>query len=147
MPTKYRVLLVDDDREFADVLCRRLLKSGYQVTALHHPRRALEAASQTTFHVAVLDRSLPEIDGVRLMRMLKGRIANLQVVFLSGHDNPAGPENALADGAFAYLTKPCTLAEIEATIERAAERHFETPLSIASKSSRKPKEPTVSPAG
>lgn len=110
------------------MLCRRLLKCGYQVTQLHHPRLALEAVSQADYTVAVLDRTLPEIDGIRLMRMLRGRIANLQVIFLSGHDDPAGKENALDCGAFAYLTKPCRLAEIEATIERAVESHADAPV-------------------
>lgn len=119
MPNEHRILLVDDDREFSDLLCQRLLRCGYQVTELWHPRQALEAASLRDYDVVVLDRGLPEIDGFRLMRILRGLVANLQVVFLSGHDDPEDEESALACGAFAYLSKPCRLAKIEATIERA----------------------------
>jgi len=121
MANKHRILLVDDDRESTELLCRRLLRSGFEVTELNHPRQALEAASLRDFDVAVLDRSLPEIDGVRLMQMLRGHNADLQVVFLSGHDDPEKKTDALSCGAFAYLTKPCRMAEIVATVERAIE--------------------------
>lgn len=125
MPLEYRILLVDDDHEFADLLARRLFDSGYQVTELHHPRHGLEAATLRDYDVVVLGRGLPEIDGVRLMQILKGRIADLQVVMLSGGDDPEDRDAALKCGAFAYLTKPCRLAEIEATIERAIEHRCE----------------------
>lgn len=125
MPIKHRIMLVDDDREFSDLLCRRLLQRGYRVTELSHPRQALEAASLRDYDVVVLDRSLPEIDGLHLMQMLNQQVANLQIVFLSGRGDAEDENAALACGAFAYLTKPCRLAQIEATIERAIEHRCE----------------------
>jgi YesN/AraC family two-component response regulator len=53
------------------------------------------------------------------MLELKSRLAGLQAIILSGYADPEFEEEALHLGAFAYLRKPCRLAEIEATIERA----------------------------
>ena len=133
MPMVHRILIVDDDREFANQLCGRLLKCGYQVTALHHPRQALEAASVRDYEVAVLDRCLPEIDGVRLMEMLKRRIANLQVVLLFGGGGAQEKHDSdLSRGASACLIKPCQLGKIEAAIEQALERRGIAPIATSS---------------
>lgn len=121
MAIEHRILVVDDDHEFVDLLGRRLWTCGYQVTGLNHPRQAIEAASLRDYDVAVLDRGLPEIDGLQLMELLAGHIANLQVIFLTGSDGRDGEAETLARGAFSYLRKPCRLAEIEAVIQRAVE--------------------------
>ena len=125
MPLEYRILLVDDDRQFADLLSRQLFENGYHVTELHHPRHGLEAATLRDYDVVVLARRLPEIDGLRLMKILKGRIADLAVVMLSNENDAEDRSDVLDRGAFAYLTKPCRLAEIEATIQRAIEDRCE----------------------
>ncbi len=120
MSTEPRILLVVLDREFADPLCRRLLRSGFQVTALRHPRQALEAASLRDYDVAVLDYDLPEFDGLALMRKLNRRVANLPAVLLSARAGSEDEDDALAHGAFACLAKSCRLTELAAVIERAA---------------------------
>ena len=121
-----RVLLVDRDQDFADSLCRRLLGGGCQVTQLHHPRQALEAASLRDYDVAVLDSNLPEIDSVRLMSMLEGRITNLEVVFLSDDfgDQPSAsrPQESGSRSNCRWLRKSCRWGEIEQAI-RAAVAH------------------------
>ena len=71
-------------------------------------RQALEAASFQQFQVALLDASLPEMDGLELMHRLKRTQDGVQVVILSGCEYPIW--RAKAEGVFAWLLKPCALA-------------------------------------
>lgn len=69
--------------------------------------------------MAVVDRTLPGANGLELMARLKRLHGDLQVIVLSGRSDAASVAAALDGGAFEYLTKPCTLAELDATIQRA----------------------------
>ena len=61
------MLIVEDDPDQLEFLTRGFLRSGYQVVGVSHPRQALEAASFRQFQIALLDSSLPEMDGIELM--------------------------------------------------------------------------------
>ena len=65
------LLIVDDDPDQLDILSRIFPRSDYYVVAVNHPRRALEAASSQQFQVALLDLSLPDMDGIELMQRLQ----------------------------------------------------------------------------
>lgn len=121
MPTSYSLLLVDDEVELLRIFSRRFERRGYAVTAVDHPSLAEEAVRQTEFHVAVLDRTLRERDGLELMQSLHRIAPDLQVIVLSGHSGHEAERAAFERGAYAYLTKPCRLDDLEATIQRACE--------------------------
>ena len=113
------VLIVEDDREMLDILSTRLQRLGFDVTTAGGAEQALAAARQNEFDVALLDRRLSDQSGLQLMLELKSRMTELRAIILSGYADPEFEQEALDLGAFAYLRKPCRLAEIEATIERA----------------------------
>lgn len=113
------LLIVEDDREMLDVLTARFARSGFAVTAAAHPREALHAAETEPFAAALIDWSLPEQDGIELMKRLLDRLPGLHTIILSGHADPAYEEYALQSGAVSYLRKPCRLAAIEARVYAA----------------------------
>lgn len=113
------LLIVEDDPEMLDILASRFQRLGFHVAPAADPRQALTAADEREFDVALLDRRLSEQSGLQLMLELKSRMAGLRAIILSGYADPEFEEEALDLGAFAYLRKPCRLAEIETTIERA----------------------------
>ena len=124
------LLIVDDDIDQLSVLTRWFSRRGYHVVTAKHPRQALVAASGRQFHAALVDASLPEIDGLELMKRLKRIQNDLPVVVLSGYDFLAykTPESWWnADSAFACLTKPCDLGLLEKTIEDAIDRAIDEP--------------------
>jgi CheY-like chemotaxis protein len=121
-PLRPSLLVVDDDADQLLVLSHLLRRCGYHVVTADHPRQALVAASAGQFQVAILDASLPDVDGIELMKRLKRSQSDLQVIILSGYDFAQydSPEHlAKADCAFACLVKPCPLALLEATIADA----------------------------
>jgi DNA-binding NtrC family response regulator len=113
------LLLVDDDEEFLEILVRRFARRGVQASAAANAREALEASNRQSFHVAIVDRSLPEQDGIDLMVELRARQPNLRVILLSGHGDAPDIAAARERGAFDYLVKPCSLADLEAAVTRA----------------------------
>lgn len=117
-----KVLLVEDDRELLDMACRWLARRGFHTTPVTHPRHAMEAAALRDYDVAVVDTSLPEMDGVKLMIRLKRYVRDLQVILLSDHDDDGLVAEAFESGALAYLAKPCRLSELVRIIEQGVDR-------------------------
>ncbi len=78
MPSDSAILLVENDSDLLATLSRKLIRRGFTVTLVKHPRQALEAASFKRFQVAVVDHRLPERSGSQLTRQLKLLVADLQ---------------------------------------------------------------------
>jgi DNA-binding NtrC family response regulator len=122
------LLIVDDDMDQLSTLSRWFSRRGYHVVTANHPRQALVAVGAGQFHAAIVDASLPEIDGLDLMKRLKRLQYNLPVIILSGYDfsNHAAPENwSSTDSAFACLMKPCDLGLLETTVTHAMYRRID----------------------
>lgn len=113
------LLIVEDDREMLDLLAHRFRRLGYDVVSAGDVQEARAAAATRDFALALLDRRLSGQSGVLLMQELQAQTANLKSIILSGYADPEFEEDALQRGAFAYLRKPCRLAVIEATLQRA----------------------------
>lgn len=113
------LLLVDDDEEFLEILVRRFRRRGMSVKPATSAQAAIEAAQQHGFQVAIVDRSLPGHDGVELMIRLREQRPELRVILLSGHGDEQVIAYARERGAFDYLVKPSSLADLEAAVARA----------------------------
>jgi DNA-binding NtrC family response regulator len=119
------LLVVDDDIDQVSAISRWLSRRGYHVVTANHSRQALVAASGRRFQAALVDASLPDIDGLDLMKRLKRLQHDLPVIILSGYDFSGHnvPENwSTTHSAFACLTKGCDLGLLEKTIEDAIDR-------------------------
>ena len=122
------LLIVDDDVDQLSTLFRWFSRRGYHVVTANHPREALVAASGRRFHAALVDASLPDMDGLELMKRLKRLQYDLPVIILSGYDfsRDKSPENwSTTHGAFVCLTKGCDLGLLEKTIEDAIDRSID----------------------
>lgn len=113
------LLLVEDDAELLDKNRRRFSRRGYTVTAVSRSSEAETVARQQHFHVAVLDRKLSGGDGLELMQSLLRLHSDLHVILLSGQGDDELKRAALRLGAYACLTQPCRVDELEATTWRA----------------------------
>lgn len=115
------LLLVDDDDEFLEIVNRRFTRRGATTVAVDNPAAAIEAARTAKFHVAIVDRTLPGQDGVRLTETLKAQQPEIRVIMLSGHSDEQSVAEARRAGVFEYLVKPCALADLETAVARACE--------------------------
>jgi two-component system KDP operon response regulator KdpE len=116
-----KVLVIDDEPPIRELLRMRLSTQGYDVVEAQNGKIALELLAQSPALI-ILDLGLPDIQGVELLRMIRGRDDNVPVVVLSSRGDEAGKVQALDLGADDYLTKPFGMDELLARM-RGALRH------------------------
>jgi len=129
-----RVLVVDDEPQIRRALAINLRARGYDVDLAEDGRAALELAARSHPDVVILDLGLPELDGVEVIRGLRGW-SRVPIVVLSVRDAEGDKVAALDAGADDYVTKPFgmdeLLARLRAALRRAApaeeEATVETP--------------------
>jgi DNA-binding response OmpR family regulator len=114
---KARVLLVDDEREFAEALAERLRLRGYEARAAFSAAEAIAAAGEEPPDVVLLDLNLPGVRGVELLLTLRQMLPHAEIILLSGHLDLADKIEGVRLDAFGMLLKPVELAELIAKIE------------------------------
>jgi PAS domain S-box-containing protein len=116
----YRILLVDDNVDAADMLGMFLGAAGYEVAVEHHPASALERAAVFRPHVCLLDIGLPEMDGFALARRLRAlpQEQPMHLVAVTGYGQPQDREAALAAGFAFHLVKPISTPELTGLLAR-----------------------------
>jgi DNA-binding response OmpR family regulator len=115
--TKARVLLVDDEREFAEALAERLRLRGYEARAAFSAAEAIAAAGEETPDVVLLDLNLPGVRGVELLLTLRQMLPHAEIILLSGHLDLADKIEGVRLDAFGMLLEPVELPELIAKIE------------------------------
>lgn len=115
------LLLIDDDDEFREIVARRFARRGISVVEASSGESALAAVEQQTFDVVLTDRSLHGLDALELIPEMKRIQPSVRILVLSGYANPESAAQALAMGVSEYLTKPCSLADMERAVQRACD--------------------------
>jgi two-component system KDP operon response regulator KdpE len=116
-----RVLVVDDDRALARALAINLAARSYEVDIALTGGEALEVAGRGLPDVVVLDLGLPDMDGVEVLRRLRGW-GSVPVLVLSARGEQAEKVAALDAGADDYVTKPFGMEELLARLRAAVRR-------------------------
>ncbi len=113
--TPVRLLLVDDEVGYLEVLCKRLKKRDFDVTTAYSGAEAIRAVRDRDFDVAVVDLKMEDMDGIELLKILKQMLPTLHVIMLTGHGSERAARNGISLGAFDYLLKPI---DLDALLER-----------------------------
>jgi DNA-binding NtrC family response regulator len=107
-----RLLLVDDEKDFVNILSKRIKRRNIDVTEAFSGAEAIQAMRGQEFDVAVVDLKMEGMDGIEVLKMLKIMDPNLAVIMLTGHGSAEAAAQGIKLGAFDYLTKPCELKEL-----------------------------------
>lgn len=113
-----RLLLVDDDVVFGQVLSKALGQRGFTVDLAHEPETALARAQAEPPDFAVVDLRLEQASGLDLLQMLRGFNPEMRIVVLTGYASVATAVEAIKLGATHYLTKPADADEVIAALHR-----------------------------
>ncbi len=116
---RIKLMLVDDEKGFVDVLSNRLTKRNFDVTKTYCGSEAIQALRWQDFDVAVLDLKMEDMDGIELLRIFKKMEPRIKVIMLTGHGSDRAAREGMELGAFDYLTKPCDLEELVEKIHEA----------------------------
>ncbi len=114
-----RVLLVDDEAGFSDVMTKRLGKRGISVTAALSGTAGIQTLRKQDFDVAVLDLKMEDMDGIEVLQIFKKMVPSMPVIMLTGHGSEKAAKDGIAYGAYDYLLKPCELSDLLAKIRAA----------------------------
>ena len=117
--TPIRLLLIDDEIGYVNVLANRLAKRNFQVGKANSGTEAFQVLRQNDFDVAVLDLKMEDMDGIEILKILKKMAPQLVVIMLTGHGSAEAAHEGIKQGAYDYLTKPCELDELIKKIQQA----------------------------
>jgi two-component system response regulator QseB len=117
------LLLVEDERELADMLVEVLTDEGYRVDHARDGQEGLHLGLTRRYDVIVLDRGLPAIDGLGLLRKLRERGVTAAALLLTARGAVADRVEGLDAGAEDYLVKPFDLTELLARLRALRRRH------------------------
>jgi two-component system cell cycle response regulator DivK len=114
------VLVVDDFPDNREMYGEYLEHLGYRVLEAADGQTAIDIARQEKPAAIVMDLSLPVVDGWQATRVLKNdpETANIQIVVLTGHAEPASRQRALDAGCDEFMAKPCLPADLADTIKK-----------------------------
>lgn len=117
--SKARVLIVDDEREFAVTLSERLRLRGYTANAAFTAEEAVATVAASPPDVVLLDLNLPGVRGVELLMTLRQLLPHGEILLLSGHLDLAEKIEGVRIDAFGLLLKPVEMSELTAKIDAA----------------------------
>jgi DNA-binding NtrC family response regulator len=120
-----RLLLVDDEKSFVNILAKRFQRRNIKVTKAYSGADAIQALRANEFDVAVLDLKMEDMDGIEVLKILKIMDPQLAVIMLTGHGSAAAAQQGIELGAFDYLTKPCELETLLGKIMEAYEHRLQ----------------------
>lgn len=112
-----KILIVEDDPTVSSYIAKGLLDSGHSSEVAHDGKQGLEKANSGDFDVIVLDRMLPEIDGITLLNSLRAKGNDTPAVILSAKNKVEDRIKGLRSGADDYITKPFAFEELLARVE------------------------------
>jgi two-component system OmpR family response regulator len=122
MGERMKLLLIEDDKEAADYLKRALEEAGHAVDHAAEGREGLLMAAGQSYDVIIMDRMLPEMDGLSILRTLRAARVRTPVLLLTAMHGIDDRVEGLDAGADDYLVKPFAFVELHARIHALARR-------------------------
>jgi DNA-binding response OmpR family regulator len=120
-----KILLAEDDATTRRLLASGLASAGYGVADAPDGETALELLAAEPFDLVVSDIRMRRVDGVQLLKAARERPEPPAVILLTGYSSVDSAVAALRLGAYDYLQKPCTLAELLERVEGALKQRAE----------------------
>ena len=120
--TRTKVLLVDDEVEFASALAERLQMRNYEVRTASNGLEAMALFHESTPDVVLLDLRIPGMDGLEILSNIKKFDPSIEVLMLTGHGDKESVLKGLQTGALEYIMKPIDIDELTLKINNAAKK-------------------------
>ena len=111
---RYTILIVDDEKRYADMLARRLTLRGIASQACYNGGSALDILDHNPIPMVILDLRLPDMYGLEVLEKIKARRPDTVVVILTGHGTEKDREQSMAMGAQAFMNKPLDIDQLMA---------------------------------
>ena len=116
---RYDVLVVDDEKDFRDIIVKKLEKRDLKCDSAPDGATALEMVKAKKYDVVLLDVKMPGMDGIEALREIKKIEPMVEVVMLTGHASVESGINGIKYGAFDYLMKPMDMDPLMEKLDAA----------------------------
>lgn len=116
----FRVLLVDDEKEFVSTLAERLEIRGLSVSVAFDGQEAMRILDNEAFDVIVLDVRMPGLSGLEILKRIRTQKPEIPVILLTGHSATRDGIEGMRLGAFDYLMKPVDIDRLMEKMQEAA---------------------------
>ncbi|MBI2195215.1 MAG: sigma-54-dependent Fis family transcriptional regulator [Planctomycetes bacterium] len=117
------ILIIDDDAAHAEATAEALQQVGHRCQIATGGEEGLKAFHESEgFDLVVTDLIMADVDGFEILRRVKERSPDVEVIVLTGHGTVQSAVEAMEKGAHTYLTKPVTLEELRAKVAKAIEK-------------------------
>ncbi|MEK7829054.1 MAG: UDP-3-O-acyl-N-acetylglucosamine deacetylase [Deltaproteobacteria bacterium] len=119
MKTAKKIMIVDDEKSIRQSLSDVLRDEGFDVILAGDGHKALKMLDSNRPDLVILDIWMPVMDGTEVLKEIKARQPNLQVIMISGHGNIEAAVKTIKLGAYDYIEKPLSLEAVLLTVKRA----------------------------
>ncbi len=119
-----KVLLVDDEEDFLEIMSERMEARGMAVTTCTSAEEAVEIIKTDTFDAIILDFMMPGMDGFQALKEIKSKQPESQIILLTGHATVEKGVEAMKMGATDFLEKPADIEALEKKIKDASARRM-----------------------
>ena len=119
---EYKILVVDDEENMQALLKRVLGKAGYRVSCVDGGKRALQIASESHFHLAIVDVSMPGMDGLEVLKRLKLIDKKLPVIMISAYASWDKEQTAKHLGCVEYFSKPLNMKHFKTVVWKSIDQ-------------------------
>lgn len=114
-----KVLLVDDEKEFLEIMSERMNARGMEVTTAGSAAQALSIIEKEAFDAIVMDFQMPGMDGMEALKAIKDKKPELQIILLTGYATVEKTVEAMKIGATDFLEKPADIETLADKIKKA----------------------------
>ncbi len=114
-----RILVIDDDTYICELLVNFLQEKGNEVQGAFSGNKALKIIEKNTFDLVLCDYRLPDSDGLKLLKAIKGKRPSTAVIIMTAYADVKMAVKLIKNGAFDYVTKPIQPEEILSLINKA----------------------------
>jgi DNA-binding NtrC family response regulator len=125
-----RVLLVDDEEEYLEIMSERMRARDIEVTTSTSAREALDMIATESFDAVIMDFMMPEMNGIEALKAIKEKNPEMQIILLTGHATVEKTVEAMKAGAMDLIEKP---ADLDALSEKIKSAHNQKALIVAKK--------------
>ena len=118
---QYELLIVDDEKRFANMLAKRLLLRGCSCKVCFNGKEALDVVIRNRFSLVLLDLKLPDIYGIDVLKQIKKDSPETPVIIVTGHGTEDDRRECMKQGAYAFMHKPLGIDELMNILEQIGE--------------------------
>jgi len=117
-----RILVVDDEKEIVELICKGLIEVGYKVCTAYNGYDGLALLKEKEITLVILDIMMPQIDGLEVCNQIRA-FSNIPIIMVSAKSQEQDKINGLCEGADDYIVKPFSIPELIARVKSQIRRY------------------------